>query len=72
MRPGMSVKAEVEAERREGVVLVPRASLALDETGTHVVLADGARQSIELGACNATACEVRAGLEAGVRLGRRG
>jgi len=72
MRPGMSVKVEVEAERRADVVLVPRTSLALDAQGPHVVLADGATQPIELGACSATACEVRSGLGAGVRLGRRG
>jgi len=72
MRPGMSVKVEVEAERRADVVLVPRTSLALDAQGAHVVLADGATQPIELGACSATACEVRSGLGAGVRLGRRG
>ena len=72
MRPGMSVKVEVETARLADVVLVPRTSLALDEHGAHVVLADGATQAVELGACSASACEVRGGLEPGVRLGRRG
>ena len=72
MRPGMSVKVEVETAKLADVVLVPRTSVAVDEQGAHVVLADGATQPVEIGACSATACEVRGGLEPGVRLGRRG
>ena len=72
MRPGMSVKVEVDTARREGVLLVPRTSLVLDDEGQRVLLADGTARAVVLGDCNASVCEVLDGLEEGVRLGRRG
>jgi len=72
MRPGMSVKIEVETALRSGALLVPRASLALDGEGTRAILADGSMVPVEPGECNATECIVRNGLEEGARLGRRG
>lgn len=72
MRPGMSVKVEVETARRDGVLLAPRESLLLDDAGPRVLLADGTSREIVLGECDASACEVLEGLEEGLLLGRRG
>ena len=40
MRPGMSVRVEVESARREGVLLVPRAAVEIDAGGARVFLTD--------------------------------
>ena len=68
MRPGMSVKVEVDTETRRDVLLAPRA--ALDETAepARVQLAGGDLREVELGPCDALACVVEGGLEEGTRL----
>ena len=72
MRPGMSVKVEVETARRDGVLLVPRASLVFDDAAPRVLLGDGTLHEVVLGECTASACEIVNGLEEGLLLGRRG
>lgn len=67
MRPGMSVRVEVVAERREGVLLAPRAGLDLGSDELLLRLADGGTLQVELGPCNAWACEVH-GVQEGTAL----
>jgi HlyD family secretion protein len=71
MRPGMSVRVEVFAERREDALLVPRAALDLAGERPKVLLAGGGEAEVRLGPCSASQCVVEAGIEAGARL-RRG
>ena len=66
--PGMSVKGEVEAQRREDAVLVPRSCLAVAGDMTTVRLGDGTSVSVRLGPCSAPHCVVEGGLAAGARL----
>jgi hypothetical protein len=69
LRPGLSARVEVIADRRPDALLVPRAALSLGEGEPQVMLAGGGHQAITLGPCNAEAC-VAAGLEPGARLRR--
>ncbi len=66
--PGMSVKVEVEAERREDAVLVPRSCLVVAGDMTTVRLVDGTSVSVRLGPCSAHHCVVEEGPAAGARL----
>jgi HlyD family secretion protein len=71
LRPGMSARVEVIAERQPDVLWVPRAALELDAGGAAVRLAaDGGRRVVTLGACNAEACVAMSGVEAGAPLRR--
>jgi HlyD family secretion protein len=67
MRPGLSVKAEVEGLRQQSL-LVPRAALRRTDQG--VVAYDGSGDPIpvQIGACNAQHCELLAGLDEGAKL----
>ena len=69
LRPGMSARVEVVADRRPTAVLVPREALALGEGPAAVTLASGARHAVTVGPCNAQAC-VTTGVAAGARLRR--
>jgi hypothetical protein len=71
LRPGMSARVEVIALRRPDVLLVPRPAVTIDQSGASVRRANGARQVVTLGPCNAQVCVAAAGLEANARL-RRG
>jgi len=69
LRPGMSVRVEVELDRRQDVVLVPRASLSWDDGGrASLHLASGGSREVELGPCSALVCELADGPEVGTRL----
>ena len=68
MRPGMSVKVEIEPEPRENVLLAPRAGLELASDPPRARLAAGGTRDVVLGPCNPTECVVEEGLEAGTRL----
>lgn len=68
LRPGLSARVEVIADRRPDAVMVPREALSL-EGEPRVTLAGGTRRAITLGPCNAEVC-VAAGLEPGARLRR--
>ena len=67
MRPGMSVLVQIEAERREGALLAPRAGLDLGAEPL-ARLRGGTRKPVKLGPCNATVCIVEEGLEDGALL----
>jgi multidrug resistance efflux pump len=72
MRPGMSVRVEVESRRREDVLLVPRAAVDIDAGGARVISTDGRETEVTLGECNASVCELIDGPAEGARLRRVG
>jgi multidrug resistance efflux pump len=69
-RPGMSARVEVIAHRESAALLVPRETLELGEGTPAVRLADGSRRPVTLGPCNASACVVMSGVQAGEPLKR--
>jgi HlyD family secretion protein len=68
MRPGLSVRAEVEGLRKEGL-LVPRAALRRTDEGVVAYDESGDPISVQIGACNAHQCELLGGLDEGAQLG---
>jgi multidrug resistance efflux pump len=68
MRVGMSVKVEVEAERRASVLLAPRAALDLTQRPPKARLVGGRLADVGLGPCSAQECVVVGGLADGTRL----
>jgi multidrug efflux pump subunit AcrA (membrane-fusion protein) len=68
MRPGMSVKVEVETAAAGGVLLAPRAALEPTAAGARARLAGGGWREVTLGPCDAWQCAVEEGLEEGDRL----
>ena len=68
MRPGMSVAIEIEGDRREGVLLAPRAALDLTTDPPRALLRGRGDTEVVLGGCNAFDCVVESGLEEGRRL----
>ena len=72
MRPGMSVLVEVEAARREDVLLVPRVAVEHGDGDARVHLSGGGDAEVELGQCNAMECVLLDGIEEGTRLRNRG
>ncbi|MFN7941013.1 MAG: HlyD family efflux transporter periplasmic adaptor subunit [Thermoanaerobaculia bacterium] len=56
LRPGMSMRAEVIAERRPGARTVARAALLFDRDAVRWRSPAGALESVKLGPCNATDC----------------
>jgi HlyD family secretion protein len=70
LRPGLSARVEVIADRRADALLVPRAAVEL-AAKPRVHLASGAQVEVVLGPCHATQCLVLSGLEPGTRLRRR-
>lgn len=68
MRPGMSVKVEVQTERCDDALLAPRAGLDLSREPPRARLAGGGTHEVRLGACSAQECVVVSGLAAGDRL----
>jgi HlyD family secretion protein len=68
LRPGLSARVEVIADRRPDALLIPREALSLGEE-PRVTLAGGGEHAVTLGPCNAEVC-VASGLEAGARLRR--
>jgi HlyD family secretion protein len=71
LRPGLSARVEVIAERATGVLLVPRATVAFAEP-PRVRLASGGEVPVELGGCDAAACVIKQGVAAGTALRRVG
>ncbi len=68
MLPGMSVKVEIDGRKVEDAVLAPRAGLDLAASPPRARLADGGKVEVELGLCTVDQCEVKKGLEPGMRL----
>ena len=72
MRPGMSVRVEVEAAAVPGLLLAPRGALDLESDPPRARMADGTEVEVKIGACNAEECVVEGGLDEGTRLRARG
>ena len=68
MRPGMSVKVEVEARRLAGVALAPRSALDVGSGTARARRSDGRIVDVTLGPCSALECVVESGLEDGEAL----
>ena len=68
MRPGMSVKVEVETAARDQVALVSRRALEFGDDGAFVVLANSERHPVRLGPCNAHECVLEEGPPLGTRV----
>ncbi len=67
MRPGMSVRVDVHAGRRTGVLLAARAGL--DVSGDRPsARRPGGLVEVELGGCNGEVCVIERGLTEGMRL----
>ncbi|HUP66563.1 MAG TPA: efflux RND transporter periplasmic adaptor subunit [Thermoanaerobaculia bacterium] len=66
MRPGFSVRLEVERARREASLLAPRAGLNMEEKKAR--LRNGKVVDVELGPCNGQVCVVEKGLDEGAVL----
>lgn len=71
MRPGMSVKVEVETTSLTDVVLAPREAIAFEDDGVFVVLEGGGREAVQLGPCNVLECVLEDGPPVGTPLGSR-
>jgi multidrug efflux pump subunit AcrA (membrane-fusion protein) len=71
MRPGMSVKVDVEVRSLEGALLVPRSALDLASEPPRALLRGGGEAEVRLGPCGALECVVEEGLEEGARLRSR-
>jgi multidrug efflux pump subunit AcrA (membrane-fusion protein) len=68
MRPGMSVRVDVEAFRVPEALLAPRGGLDLEAEPQVAFLRGGGRAEVTIGACNALDCVVHDGLSEGDRL----
>ncbi len=68
MRPGMSVKVEVQVAAVEDALLVPRQAIDFTTPTPEVQLAEGGRAPVTLGPCGARVCVAEAGVEPGQRL----
>ncbi len=65
MRPGYSVRVEVERARLKDVLLAPRSAVVREGDSARLRLASGQLAEVKLGACNATACQVLSGVDEG-------
>jgi len=70
MLPGMSARVAVETERRQDVLLVPRAALRFGDGGVAVALAVGGTEPVSLGPCNPFECVMLDGPPVGTSLRR--
>jgi len=68
MRPGMSVKVQVERQILEAALLAPREALDLSGEKPRVRLANGELRDVRIGPCNELVCVIEEGLAAGTRL----
>jgi len=68
MRPGMSVKVEVETSSLPDALLAPRGGLDLSAEPPVAHLAGGGEREVRIGSCNALECVVEDGLVEGDRL----
>ena len=70
MRPGMSVKVEVQADEDSATeqLLIPRAALRSQGNQHLAALRDGTLVPVELGSCNPNVCVLRDGLSEGALL----
>jgi multidrug efflux pump subunit AcrA (membrane-fusion protein) len=71
LRPGLSVRLEIDAPPVRGALLVPRVALDLAAATPRALLAGGGAAPVRLGPCDAFWCVAESGIEAGQAL-RRG
>jgi membrane fusion protein (multidrug efflux system) len=68
LRPGMFARVYVEAERREGTLVVPKAALSLESIGDTIYVAvdnKASRREVSLGFRQGDEVEILSGVEAG-------
>jgi multidrug resistance efflux pump len=70
LRPGLSARVEVLADRRAQALLAPRAAIAWTAEGPRARLQDGSEVVVALGGCNRDVCVVERGLDAAAVLAR--
>jgi multidrug efflux pump subunit AcrA (membrane-fusion protein) len=70
LRPGMSVRVEVQRRSWPRALHVARDALRHDEAGAFVRLASGARRDVRIEACTPQVCVLTAGVEEGAVLVR--
>ena len=70
LRPGLSARVEVLADRRAKALLAPRAAIAWTSEGPRARLQDGSEVVVALGGCNREVCVIESGLEPGAMLAR--
>jgi HlyD family secretion protein len=70
LRPGLSARVEVLADRRAKALLAPRAAIAWTSEGPRARLQDGSEVVVALGGCNREVCVIDSGLEPGAMLAR--
>ena len=68
MRPGMSVKVDVQGEGKEGALLAPRGGLDFSGAAPRARLVSGKWVDVKLGPCDEGVCVVLSGLKEGDRI----
>lgn len=68
LRPGLSVRVEVDTQRIEDSLLVPRSAIVWEGATARAQLADGATVELAIDACNAQVCAVASGVDEGTAL----
>lgn len=68
LRPGLSVRVEVQTQVIEDALLVPRVAIAFDGGTARAHLADGSTVELALVACDAQRCAIEGGLDEGTAL----
>ena len=68
MRPGMSVKVEIQGKRLKNVLVAPRAAMDFSKNPPVLSLEGGGVVEVRLGPCNAQTCVIEAGAQEGTRL----
>jgi len=68
LRPGLSVRVEVDTHAIEDALLVPRSAIAWEGTTARAQLADGSTSELAIEACNAQVCAVTSGVDEGAAL----
>jgi len=68
LRPGLSVRVEVETRVHDEALLVPREAIVFDADAATVRRVDGTRVELALEACDARHCSIAQGLDEGAVL----
>jgi HlyD family secretion protein len=68
LRPGLSVRVEVDTRTTDDALLVPRAAISWDGTTARAHLASGGTAELTLESCNAQVCAVTSGVDEGTAL----
>lgn len=68
LRPGLSVRVEVDTRTLEDALIVPRAAIVFDGDSAKARLVDAAMVELAVEACNAQACAIASGVDEGAAL----